>query len=130
MTAIPAGGFILPYVGELITDEEAERRKKDTYLFNLDIKTHQGSEPNCMDAVNYGNCGRFINHSCRPNMKAVKVFMDHRDRAFPWLAFFASRNIEARDELCFDYGKQYWEHKLQTGAYCRCNSDNCQWSGL
>ena len=38
LTDIPQGAFILSYVGELITDEEAERRNADTYLFNLDLK--------------------------------------------------------------------------------------------
>lgn len=37
LTPITQGSFILSYIGELITDEEAERRE-DTYLFNLDLK--------------------------------------------------------------------------------------------
>lgn len=40
LTPIPQGSFILSYIGELITDEEAERRE-DTYLFNLDLKVRK-----------------------------------------------------------------------------------------
>lgn len=33
---IPRGTFVCEYVGELITDQEAEHRKDDSYLFDLD----------------------------------------------------------------------------------------------
>lgn len=40
LVPIQQGAFILSYVGELITDEEAEGRNEDTYLFNLDLKVY------------------------------------------------------------------------------------------
>ena len=127
LTTIPMGSFILSYVGELITDEVAEKRNEDTYLFNLDLKTC-GDEPNCMDALKYGNCGRFINHSCDPNMKVVKLFTSHRDISFPGLAFFAYKDIEPKEELCFNYGDSFWDVKNKNGMFCKCSSDNCQYS--
>lgn len=127
LVPIQQGAFILSYVGELITDEEAEGRNEDTYLFNLDLKT-SGDEPNCMDALKYGNCGRFINHSCDANMRAVKLFTSHRDISFPEIAFFAFRDIEIKEELCFNYGDSFWDVKLEYGEYCKCHSDSCQYS--
>jgi len=129
LVAVAQGSFILSYVGELITDEEAERRCADTYLFNLDLKT-SGDEPNCMDALRYGNCGRFINHSCNANMKAVKLFTSHRDISFPEVAFFAYRDIESREELCFDYGDSFWDVKNESGMYCKCQAENCLYGRL
>ena len=126
LAAIPSGSFVLMYVGELITDEEADRRNEDTYLFNLDLKT-QGDEPNCMDALRYGNCGRFINHSCDANMKAVKVFTTHRDISFPGVAFFAYRYIEPKEELCFNYGDSFWNVKNKNGCFCNCGSEQCDY---
>ncbi|XP_066913327.1 histone-lysine N-methyltransferase EHMT2-like [Clytia hemisphaerica] len=125
LTPITQGSFILSYIGELITDEEAEKRE-DTYLFNLDLKT-SGDEPNCMDALRIGNCGRFINHSCDANMKAVKLFTHHRDVSFPEVAFFACVDIQGKEELCFNYGDTFWDVKNENGQYCKCMSENCQY---
>lgn len=36
LSDIPKGGFVCEYVGEIITDEEAEQREDDSFLFDLD----------------------------------------------------------------------------------------------
>lgn len=33
---IPRGQFVCEYVGEIITDSEADKREDDSYLFDLD----------------------------------------------------------------------------------------------
>lgn len=53
----------------------------------------------CIDARFYGNVSRFINHRCDPNIVPVRVFIDHQDLRFPRIAFFASRDIRAYEEL-------------------------------
>ena len=35
---ISKGTFVCEYVGEILTDNEADRRKDDCYLFDLDVK--------------------------------------------------------------------------------------------
>ena len=64
-------------------------------LFSL----HQEGDVYCIDARFYGNVSRFINHRCEPNIVPVRVFIDHQDLRFPRIAFFASRDIRAYEEL-------------------------------
>ena len=67
MESIRKDQFVTEYVGELITNKEAEERGKrydavgQTYLFDLDF-----DERDCqytLDGKNYGNISHFINHS-------------------------------------------------------------------
>ena len=44
-----------------------------------------------IDAKQTGNLGRYLNHSCTPNLMVQNVFIDTHDLRFPWVAFFASR---------------------------------------
>ncbi|KAL1475296.1 hypothetical protein MTO96_037396 [Rhipicephalus appendiculatus] len=44
-----------------------------------------------MDAKNCGNIGRYLNHSCSPNVYVQNVFVDTHDLRFPWVAFFVAR---------------------------------------
>eukprot|EP00795_Rhopilema_esculentum_P002403 gene2404-18050_t len=99
--------FVLEYVGEIITSDEAERRGKiydaaqQTYLFDLDLETGEASYT--IDAYRYGNVSHFINHSCDPNLRVYGVYVDCIDARLPRLAFFATRDIPVGEELTFDY---------------------------
>ncbi|NXC92890.1 SETB2 methyltransferase, partial [Certhia familiaris] len=44
-----------------------------------------------LDATKEGNVGRFLNHSCSPNLFAQSVFVETHNRSFPWVAFFTNR---------------------------------------
>ena len=59
----------------------------------------QDGDTYCLDARNYGNVARFINHLCEPNLIPVKVFVDHQDLRFPRICFFSSRDISAYEEF-------------------------------
>uniref|UniRef100_A0A668A8B8 Histone-lysine N-methyltransferase SETDB2 n=1 Tax=Myripristis murdjan TaxID=586833 RepID=A0A668A8B8_9TELE len=48
-----------------------------------------------LDASKEGNVGRFLNHSCQPNLFVQNVFTDSHDHAFPVIAFFTSRSAAA-----------------------------------
>ncbi|KZS14880.1 Histone-lysine N-methyltransferase EHMT1 [Daphnia magna] len=123
---ISKGSYVCEYIGEIITDFEADQREDDSYLFDLDNKD---GETYCIDARRYGNIARFINHSCEPNLIPVKVYVDHQDLKFPRIAFFAVRDIDANEELAFDYGDKFWIIKYKSFT-CSCHSPKCKYSQL
>ena len=92
----------------------------------------------------YGNVGRFLNHSCDPNLEKVNVFLDTQDFRLPRyssdifnifiilflificrVAFFTSCSVKAGTELCYDYG--YASGNVE-GKHreCLCGSYNCR----
>ncbi|CAH1264564.1 SUV39H1 [Branchiostoma lanceolatum] len=99
--------FVMTYVGEVITNEEAEERGKvydengRTYLFDLDYNDEDA--PYTVDAAVHGNISHFVNHSCNPNMTVYNVFINCLDPRLPHIALFSNKDIEAGEELTFDY---------------------------
>jgi len=87
-----------------------------------------------------GNIGRYINHSCDPNLIMVPVRVSSM---VPHLALFARKKIKKGDELCFDYGDLDRETSSKMSlatddveseavsksgtnrTRCLCSSDNC-----
>ncbi|XP_067941457.1 histone-lysine N-methyltransferase EHMT2-like isoform X2 [Watersipora subatra] len=121
---IAKGTFVCEYVGELITDSEADERADDSYLFDLDSKD---GDTYCIDAKHYGNISRFINHRCEPNLTPVNVFIDHQDVRFPRICFFANTDIDPGTELGFDYGEKFWLVKYKH-FLCDCGCKTCKYS--
>ncbi|GFY67799.1 histone-lysine N-methyltransferase EHMT2 [Trichonephila inaurata madagascariensis] len=120
------GTFVCEYVGEVIPNDEVSRRTDDTYLFDLESKKGKTGEYS-IDARFYGNIARFINHSCDPNLVGIQVFVEHQDLNFPRIAFFTRKDVKAFEELCFDYGMDFWLPKSKT-ILCTCNSSLCKYS--
>lgn len=121
MRRIRKGQRIIEYVGERITQEEADRRYDDdkmdrhhTFLFAVDDDV-------IIDAAVKGNDARFINHSCDPNCQAV----DEDGRIF----IEAIRNIQPGVELAYDYR---YERDPDDGPKrealypCRCGTVRCR----
>ncbi|KAL7826326.1 hypothetical protein AOLI_G00315350 [Acnodon oligacanthus] len=78
-----------------------------------------------IDAKDEGNIGRFINHSCSPNLFVQNVFVDTHDLRFPWVAFFASKRIRAGTELTWDYGYEVGSVEGNV-LLCCCGSAECK----
>uniref|UniRef100_A0A4W5NU07 Histone-lysine N-methyltransferase n=1 Tax=Hucho hucho TaxID=62062 RepID=A0A4W5NU07_9TELE len=89
--------FVMEYVGEIITTEEAERRGQvydrqgATYLFDLDYVEDEISHL------------RTLNHNL--------------DERLPRLAFFSNRGIRAGEELTFDYNMESRFHLIYHTVY-------------
>jgi hypothetical protein len=60
-----------------------------------------------VDSEESGNLSRYINHSDLPNLQPNYVI----NRGLVHIIFLASREIEAGEELLFNYGATYWRQR-------------------
>ncbi|XP_061622972.1 lysine methyltransferase 5Ab isoform X2 [Phyllopteryx taeniolatus] len=99
------GDFVVEYHGDLLEQAEAKRREARyaqdpqtgcyMYYFQYQAKTY------CVDATREtGRLGRLINHSKAGNCQTKLHAID----GSPHLILVASRDIEAAEELLYDYG--------------------------
>ncbi|KAK1369410.1 histone H3-K9 methyltransferase [Heracleum sosnowskyi] len=117
---ILSGSFICEYVGELLNDKQAEERiGLDEYLF--DIGDEDGF---AIDAARVGNIGRFINHSCSPNLFAQDVLYDHDDKMMPHVMLFATQNIPPFRELTYHYNYKI-DHVYDSNGNVKKKTCNC-----
>ena len=78
------------------------------YLFA--ISSSLGAEPDIfIDAEDpwRSNWCRFINHSSDANLRVKSLAYSGYTQG-PRVWFVSTRPIEAGEELCFDYGEEYW----------------------
>lgn len=146
------GEFIDTYLGEIITNEEADRREqigskdKQSYLYSLDkfINDVDGlTQESCyiVDGQYMGGPTRFINHSCEPNCRQYTVSYNKNDPRIYDIAFFAVEDIPHGTELTFDYQDkdemEVWEAVAQRQKAladpanegrqpCNCGSAKCR----
>ncbi|XP_033837121.2 histone-lysine N-methyltransferase SETDB1-B-like isoform X3 [Periophthalmus magnuspinnatus] len=78
-----------------------------------------------IDAKLEGNLGRYLNHSCSPNLFVQNVFVDTHDLRFPWVAFFASKRIRAGTELTWDYNYEVGSVEGKV-LLCCCLAPECR----
>ncbi|XP_053139811.1 histone-lysine N-methyltransferase SETDB2 [Hemicordylus capensis] len=78
-----------------------------------------------LDATREGNVGRFLNHSCCPNLFVQSVFVETHNKKFPWVAFFTNRHVKAGTELTWDYGYEAGSMP-ETETTCQCGALKCR----
>ncbi|KAB7505127.1 Histone-lysine N-methyltransferase eggless, partial [Armadillidium nasatum] len=78
-----------------------------------------------LDAKRMGNIGRYLNHSCDPNVYCQNVFVSTHDPRFPRISFFASKHITAGTELTWDYNYEI-DSIPDRFKKCYCRSTNCK----
>jgi len=105
---IRKGTFIIEYVGPLLTNKECDEIPDNRYLFEVNARWTIDGSPR-------SNLARYINHSCRGN--ADPVIRDRRIR------IKAIKNIEAGDEITYDYGKDHFNAYIKPHG-CQC--DKCR----
>lgn len=118
---ITCGEFVAEYKGELVSQQEADRRfayymskGMSDYLFSIDSNI-------ICDATVKGSIARFINHSCEPNCEARIVMHQNQKK----IALYALRDLEVGEELCYDY-KFPIEEGSDAKIACNCGAKKCR----
>jgi len=104
---IKKGTYIVEYLGPLLTNKQCDSIPDNRYLFEVNARW-------TIDGKSRKNVARYINHSCRGN--ADPMIRDRRIR------IKAIRNIEAGDEITYDYGKDHFNAYIKPHG-CKC--DKC-----
>ncbi|KAF7546232.1 hypothetical protein G7Z17_g8578 [Cylindrodendrum hubeiense] len=106
--------FIIEYVGELISHDEGvrrEARRGDVFDEESNISyvfTLLENEGIWVDAAIYGNLSRYINHASESDKRGCNItprilYVNGEYR----IKFTAMRDIEAGEELFFNYGENF-----------------------
>ncbi|KAI1131043.1 SET domain-containing protein [Nemania abortiva] len=115
-----ANQIIMEYTGEIITEEECDRRMNEKYKDNQCYYLMSFDQNMIIDATT-GSIARFVNHSCQPNCRMVKWIVSGQPR----MALFAGdRDIMTGEELTYDYNFDPFSAK--NVQKCLCGSPNCR----
>ncbi|KAJ8121548.1 hypothetical protein ONZ43_g2026 [Nemania bipapillata] len=115
-----ANQIIMEYTGEIITEEECDRRMNEKYQDNQCYYLMSFDQNMIIDATT-GSIARFVNHSCQPNCRMVKWIVSGQPR----MALFAGdRDIMTGEELTYDYNFDPFSAK--NVQKCLCGSPNCR----
>ncbi|KAJ1360000.1 hypothetical protein KIN20_018852 [Parelaphostrongylus tenuis] len=133
---IPKGSFIAEYAGELISNEEMNRRIAE-------ITAHRNAEEKhymmaldghrIIDCKQKGNEGRFLNHSCSPNCKVETVHVVVSKKTRPngvyvkydkRITIYTIEDVPAGSELCFNYQMRQYNVGCPLPD-CKCGAPNC-----
>src|SRR5690606_9915292 len=116
---LEADAFIFEYVGEVIDEPRYHKRRMEydkegiKHFYFMSLAKNQ-----FIDATKKGNLARFCNHSCNPNCYVEKWIVGKKFR----MGIFAKREIEAGEELTFDYNVDRYGSEAQK---CWCGEPNC-----
>lgn len=138
LECIPKGRFVCEYAGEVLGFSEAQRRIQSQTVHDsnyiIAIREHvcKGQViETFVDPACIGNIGRFLNHSCEPNLLMIPVRIDSM---VPKLALFAAKDILPEEELSYDYSGRFLnlidrdnkerrnDGKLKKPCYCAAQS--------
>lgn len=96
------------YIGEYAGVVRRKKRSdaKNAYCFQYSF-INEESTRYTIDALDQGGIVRFINHSRTPNlMSALATYQN-----LSHIVIFASRVIKKGEQLCYDYGSDYWKKR-------------------
>ena len=113
--------IIVEYSGEIVTQEECEKRMHKQYKDNECYYLMLFDQNMIIDATTKGSIARFVNHSCAPNCRMEKWTVGGQPR----MALFAGdRGIMTGEELTYDYNfDPYSQKNVQE---CRCGEERCR----
>lgn len=106
---LPARRKIGELTGEIISTAKARKLAKQLKR----IAIVELNEDIALDATNYEDKLKYINHSCKPNTY-VRIITTH-------VEFYTLREIKKYEELTADYGETHHDGKLR----CNCGCEGC-----
>jgi SET domain len=119
---IPKGKLVQEYMGEIINEKEKERRliawsqehpnDPNFYVMALSVGFY-------VDAREYANLARFINHSCDPNCKVSSINV----KGYLRNGIYSIRDIRPGEFLSYDY---HFDTKQGDRFVCRCGAAKCR----
>ena len=119
---LPAGTFLLEYVGEVVNDRVLDKRLRryeraglrHRYIMEIDK-----AKKLYVDSTKKANISRYMNHCCDPNS-----FVELWKCGAEWrAAFFTQQKVKKGQELTFDY---HWEALGDTSLIpCQCGAKKC-----
>lgn len=120
---IRAGTFICEYAGEVVERSNGD----DNYILDM-TRTYKSNgsvkipNPVVISSRIFGNVGRFMNHSCDPNVYWQPILRENNDyESGIHVGLFALRHIPPMKELSFDYGTPSQSDKVRRKK-CLCES--------
>lgn len=131
---IRAGAFICEYAGVVIAENEID--PDDNYVFDATrsfepLETMPIDEPAkfpvplVISARNEGNVGRFMNHSCSPNVYWQPIIRENQDESYFHVGFYAIKHIPPMQELTYNYGMVRADRPGLQKKKCLCGSSIC-----
>ena len=119
---------VTPEKSKTMTEEpKKEEKDKTGEQKHKSVRKYFGPEEDIfiMDAMTHGNIGRYLNHSCDPNVFVQNVFVNSHDIRFPNIAFFTFKFVPAGTELCWNYNYEVGTVENKQ-IVCNCGSKNCK----
>lgn len=120
---IARGSYVCPYAGEAIGLRTARERVRglDPHEPNYVMALREGGRVSLVvDPSRVGGVGRFLNHSCDPNLEMVPV---RAQCVVPELCLFARRDVGPGEELTYDYSGG---SNGRGGRPCLCGTPACR----
>ncbi|XP_073402194.1 histone-lysine N-methyltransferase SETDB2 isoform X2 [Dendrobates tinctorius] len=112
----PMGNSVLNNEAGYVSDESSSSVQGGAEEKSDPPDTKTGENIYFLDASTEGNVGRFLNHSCSPNLFVQHVFVETHSKNFPWVAFFTKRYIfSLLLEGYSDLSSEHWSWPL-----CSC----------
>ena len=100
---IPAHAYVGEYAG-ILRKRKWFGRWKNHYCFDYNIGEGRNTGY-VIDAQNFGNHTRFINHSFEPNLETASVYCGE----WMHIIVYVPKIISAGTQLCYDYGEDSWQ---------------------
>ena len=124
LAPLPRDTFLMEYCGEVLDTKQFRKRARQYAREEVQHFYFMAlSKEFYVDATARGNISRFINHSCNPNSETQKWTVNGELR----VGFFTTREVQAGEELTFDYKYERYGNIAQK---CYCGSSNCRgWLG-